>query len=329
MTIDNTEPGGAPAGLEPVSGDSATDRIAALLGDDLDTSEAPQRQQPEPTDEGDDEERAAAPVPETDQDADQPDEAGEPEEVDEPETTSQKVRLRDGTEVDIGDLKKAYAAQRDFEQKQREYEANAQKIAQQEQFFQQVLPQAIQMLEANIPPEPDPELLRTDPISHYEQTIARQQAIGKLQQLQQAQSAQQQQHQQKQQEGLHQYIQREQQALFEKVPELRESPQKRQEFYEKTILTTAREYGFRDEEVHNTYDHRLVLMMRDAAAYRALQKQKPAVEKKTQNAAPVVRPGKRVSASEQKSQERADRMKRLRETGSADDAAALIADLID
>lgn len=327
MIIDNQELGGASTGTEPVSEISATDQIAALLGDDLDTIEPSQQQQAEPTDEGDDEERAAAPVPESDQDAEPESEVEAQSESDDSET--RKVRLRDGTEVDIGDLKKAYAAQRDFEQRQREFEANAQKIAQQEQFFQQVLPQAIRMLEANIPPEPDPELLRTDPISHYEQTIARQQAIGKLQQLQQAQTAQQQQTQQRQQEGLQQYIQREQQALFEKVPELRENPQKRQEFYENTILKTAREYGFRDEEVHNTYDHRLVLMMRDAAAYRALQAQKPVAEKKTQNAAPVVRPGKRVSASEQKSQERADQMKRLRETGSPDVAAALIADLID
>lgn len=43
-------------------------------------------------------------------------------------------------------------------------------------------------------------------------------------------------------------------------------------------------YGFKDEELGNVYDHRLVLALRDAVAYRALQAKAPQVTKKAQDA---------------------------------------------
>lgn len=43
-------------------------------------------------------------------------------------------------------------------------------------------------------------------------------------------------------------------------------------------------YGFTDAELANVYDPRLVRVLRDAAAYRTLQAQKPAVMQKVQNA---------------------------------------------
>ena len=47
---------------------------------------------------------------------------------------------------------------------------------------------------------------------------------------------------------------------------------------------TSKNYGFSNEELGNVYDHRLVKMMQDAAAYRDLKAQKPAVTKKVQDA---------------------------------------------
>jgi hypothetical protein len=43
-------------------------------------------------------------------------------------------------------------------------------------------------------------------------------------------------------------------------------------------------YGFSNEELANVYDSRLVRMMKDAAAYRELQAQKPSVKQKLQDA---------------------------------------------
>lgn len=47
---------------------------------------------------------------------------------------------------------------------------------------------------------------------------------------------------------------------------------------------TSKTYGFTNEELSNIYDSRVVRMMKDAAAYRELQAQKPAVTKKLQDA---------------------------------------------
>lgn len=46
----------------------------------------------------------------------------------------------------------------------------------------------------------------------------------------------------------------------------------------------SKNYGFSSEELGNVYDHRLVKMMKDAAAYRELQAQKKTVQQKAQNA---------------------------------------------
>ena len=44
--------------------------------------------------------------------------------------------------------------------------------------------------------------------------------------------------------------------------------------------SVSKDYGFTPAELGNVYDHRIVLMMRDAAAYKALQSQKQSVQKK-------------------------------------------------
>jgi hypothetical protein len=329
---DSTNTAGAPVS-EYTSVSGAADALAAALTDDDLTFG-----QPDQNDEDGDDQRAAAESPDTDEAGDPPDaeteddsegdaepEDDESEGEEDPKTDDEpKVRLRDGTEVPIAELKKAYGAQREFEQQKSQWEQKQAQLAQQEQFFQQVLPTIVAAMERQIPAEPDPSLLQSDPIAHYEQTMARQKAIGELQNLQAAQTAEYQRHQQQQTQSMRAYVEREKQALIEKIPEAAD-PAKRAELG-KVFFETAQAYGFTDEEVNQTFDHRLVLLARDAAAYRKLQAQKPAVEKKVQNAAPVSKPGKRKSASEQSAQARSERMARLRETGSIDDAAALIAD---
>lgn len=46
----------------------------------------------------------------------------------------------------------------------------------------------------------------------------------------------------------------------------------------------VKNYGFSQDELNNVYDHRLVLMMKDAAAYKELQSKKAEVTKKVDNA---------------------------------------------
>jgi hypothetical protein len=55
----------------------------------------------------------------------------------------------------------------------------------------------------------------------------------------------------------------------------------------KIYENTANSYGFTQDELNNVYDHRLVKMMRDAAAYQDLKAKKPEVTRKAE-AAPRV-----------------------------------------
>jgi hypothetical protein len=53
---------------------------------------------------------------------------------------------------------------------------------------------------------------------------------------------------------------------------------------ESIFFTASKNYGFSQQELTNIYDHRAVLMMKDAAAYRELQSKKAEVTKKTDSA---------------------------------------------
>jgi hypothetical protein len=52
----------------------------------------------------------------------------------------------------------------------------------------------------------------------------------------------------------------------------------------KIYSDASEKYGFTNEELATIYDHRMVRVLKDAAAYQALKAQKPEVMKKTQNA---------------------------------------------
>lgn len=89
----------------------------------------------------------------------------------------------------------------------------------------------------------------------------------------------------------------------------------------KIFGAVSKDYGFTPQELGNVYDHRIVLMMRDAAAYRALQSQKQTVQKKVE-AAPRL-PSKNAAVAQSRPQrERDSRFKTGR--ASLRDLAAIL-----
>jgi hypothetical protein len=83
----------------------------------------------------------------------------------------------------------------------------------------------------------------------------------------------------------------------------------------------AKAYGFTAQELAENYDHRLVMMMRDAAAYKALQAQKGVVTRKAQDA-PKMPSKAAVPAQERRNQKLNERFKGGR--GKLNDLAALL-----
>lgn len=78
------------------------------------------------------------------------------------------------------------------------------------------------------------------------------------------------------------------------------------------IRENTKAYGFTDAELENVTDHRLVLALKDAMAWRQLQAKKPEAMKKVAEAPKVIRP--QAPAPKRENQSAADR---LRKTGRA------------
>lgn len=243
-----------------------------------------------------------------------------------------KTRLRDGSEISVGELKKLADKAKEYERreaeftaKQREVQAKAAQTAQQEQLFSQTIAQAIAVLQHTLPPEPDPALRETDPIDYFLKQDARNKKLAEIQQLQQAKQQAAKQARAEQSQHFQQRLKSEQEKLYEAVPELHDEG-KRREFYG-DLLSAGKHYGFSEEEMNNVHDHRIMRLVRDAVAYRKLQSSKPKVVEKAKGARPVAKPEARVSSNERISAKHKALFDRARKTRSVDDVGALLAEL--
>jgi hypothetical protein len=329
-----SEPTPAPAAAPQ---DTSIHAIARLMEAPREKPEAAAAAEEAPVESAPDE--SAEPTPE--EGNEQPAPEAEPEATPEPEETfvhgNAKTRLRDGTTVAVSDLKKAFDELKDYRARvpdlsayEQQMRAAAAQIAQQQQHLQQVLPAAIEAQRSRIPPPPDPSLLQTDPIAHYEQEVEHRKALYKLQELQAAAAAQHQHAAKRQQEQFNSYVAEQKQKLYEKLPDL-SSPQRRDEVY-KGFIDTANEFGFSKDEVDAVYDHRLLHMVHTLAAERAeLRKIKAerakqtAIVKAKTPAVPAATPQRRVSTQESAVANRQELISRVQSNGGnmRDVAAAM------
>ena len=82
-------------------------------------------------------------------------------------------------------------------------------------------------------------------------------------------------------------------------------------------------YGYQPEEIGNVMDHRAVMVLKDAVAYRNLMAGKDKAAKKVAGAKPVVKPGaKKVGDGKKTIQQR--RKAKLGQSGRIEDALSLI-----
>ena len=86
--------------------------------------------------------------------------------------------------------------------------------------------------------------------------------------------------------------------------------------------------GFNAQEIDSVYDHRYVLLVRDAMAYRNLQKAKPQIKKKAVNAPKVVKGGVSKSKGQQAADAKRQQLSRLKKTGKVADAAKIFRSLV-
>lgn len=182
--------------------------------------------------------------------------------------------------------------------------------------LKQQLSEALQSWAVPTEQEPDWEqLARTKP---PQEVLAAQAQWQKRQR--QAQAAREQFLQLRQQQ-LAETVSREQEQLFTKVPEWRD-PSKYTEAAN-TIAKTGQDYGFSLDELSGLVDHRMILVLKDAAAYRALQATKPA-DKKVPQAQPTLKPGAKTTKTEASQAARQKQREQLKRSGRIEDAIDLL-----
>ena len=144
----------------------------------------------------------------------------------------------------------------------------------------------------------------------------------KNEQLQQVQE----QTQRLQMEEFNKYLEEQQKQMTVKIPEMTH-PEKGPQF-RKQMRDYLSSVGFNNQEIDSVYDHRYVMLVKDAMSYRNLQKAKPQIKKKAVNAPKVVKSGVSKSKGQQAAEAKRQQLSRLKKTGKVADAAKIFRSLV-
>ena len=317
--------------------DEAEARFAALLGGDAENEE----QDDDADNVEDDSEEAEGEEPEDaeDDDAEGEDEADDDEESEESDAQGKEqlftVKVAgEELQVPLSELLNGYSRQADYTRKsmavaqaRKELEAKAAEIEGERAQMIQFLEGQVAAMQQQQPAQPDWERLRReDPIEYAAQWAEFQQRQQQQYALQQRLQAERSRAQQAEQEQLQRTLAEEAERLVQAVPEWRDETRAAQE--KAGMAEFARGLGFTEQELSSIYDHRTVLVLRKAYMYDLAQKQRPQLKAEAQQrrVAPKVAPAGSSAPKAAAPMQKA--VKRLAQTGSVKDAAAVFARLI-
>lgn len=333
---------GAPGTVDdaPLTFDTATDKLTSLFTSDPETDPAPKDQ--------DKEHPQAADTEPVDDDplglevtADDVANEDAPEEPDGPQDEikggrfapdSAKVKLDDGTVISVADLKRNNLFQRDYTQKRQKdaedrkaFDAEREAFSQQAQSLNQFRDYAAWYAETHLPKAP---VQPTDPDDYVAWHKYRQDVDAYNAHVQGYQVFQ----QQKQQDDLAtkaanekaaaEHQRREAEALLQAMPVLRD-PVKGKQVWAALVAGAQQHFGLSEAEVNSITDHRILVGMREAIAYRQLKAKAPQVQAQVAQR-PAVRQAPRGGTVPAAKQERQARSERLQKTGSIEDGAAVL-----
>lgn len=327
MPIDN------PEGTDDTSPLSLDEAAAAYAS--LGNADGPDDGQPDAEQEAQDDVELEADEAEQ---GDEPEDEGQAE--DEPEDPAlpayvaddAKVKLADGTEVTVAELKNGTLRLQDYRQKtaeiaeqRRAFEAKSSEFQQLEQQVSADRDFMVQLMQSLMPQKPDYSMVSVDPIGYAEQNAQYQARKEQLDYLVAMQQHTAQKRQADEAEASKEVRAREWQATLDHMPELKDP--KRLSSFVGEIQKAGAEYGYTPAEIQNVgLDHRQVLVLRDAIKWRNLQASKSKVPAKVEGRPPVQRAGTRQSPEAQKSRDARVAMDRLKSSGSLrDGVAALLA----
>lgn len=134
--------------------------------------------------------------------------------------------------------------------------------------------------------------------------------------------AQQAEWQNKQSQELQEMLVAESERLQAAVPEFRDKA--KADALKGQLREYLKTYGYSEQEIKNVYDHRHVLILKDAMAYRAMQSKKPELTKKVVNLPKMQKPGSAKSKADIKSERISQKMAKLRKSGNTQDLASIL-----
>jgi len=256
------------------------------------------------------------------------------EEVEEEQTFTIKAAGEE-KEVTLDDLKKSYQLGSDYTKKTQEV-AEQRKVIEQEakaiiearkvrdEYSSKL--QAVEnfLMSNNDTPEDLAAMSENDPIGYAKVVADMTLKKEKLQTIQAEKHRLAQEQQSERAAQLQQFVAAEAQKLAESLPEF--SDKAKGEQVRNDIRSYGKKAGFTDEELSQVYDSRHVLVLHKAAQYDKLMAGKAGVKKKVAKAPRTIKGGAKVKQTNTDIKRK--QMKRLQETGTARDAAALFENFI-
>lgn len=169
------------------------------------------------------------------------------------------------------------------------------------------------------------ELLESDPVEYLKQQHLLQQRQASLSQANQEQNYLYQLNQKEQSEALGNYLNAQQQELLAKLPAWKDEAKAKADKTE--IRDFLKSEGYSDDDISKVADHRHILILKDAMAFRKLLKDAPDATKRVQSApARAERAGS--GEGNEPNDARKNAMNRLRRSGSIEDATSVFANLL-
>jgi hypothetical protein len=242
----------------------------------------------EDADEDDEAEAQAEAEEETDAEEDD-------EDTDDPKPLEDSVTIKmdDGEQITLAELKKGYLRQSDYTRKRQEESQIAQRANQLQHYYAQELQRTQMAMQAFMPKPPDKSLLDYGQDGEYlRQKEDFDQAQKYLAYMQAEQQKLAQEQQQKQQYERQNMVAQERQRLLESMPELKSEPARQK--MQAELAEAVKSFGFEPDELENVYDHRVIKAL--IYANKALQAEKSQadvkkkVTAKAEKAKPVSQP---------------------------------------
>lgn len=177
-----------------------------------------------------------------------------------------EVTLASGEKVTLKELKEGYFRAKDYThkttevaQEKKQVEATRAQLVERTTVMETALQNLSGYLQSLIPPEPNISLARSNPGEYQYQLAVRQNAIAELGHLVSMKGAIEETKTAVSEADLREYREREQAALIGVMPALAD-PVKRAVF-DGRVRTLAKDFGFSDEEIGETHDHRILRLV--------------------------------------------------------------------